>query len=82
MKPVSISAVFIFWPGLVSGALGQAISTYAVGNRPSGIAFDRTYIHVANDDDGTVSRISPKTGKIADPKRCVRVTAPVWAFLS
>ena len=39
-------------------------ATVNVGDGPRGVAFDGTYIWVANRDDGTVSKINPVTGTV------------------
>jgi YVTN family beta-propeller protein len=64
MKPIFAVAVVAFLLGFTPWALAQSVSTIAVGNHPTDIAFDRTYLHVSNYDDGTVSKINPKTGAV------------------
>ncbi|HEX4134032.1 MAG TPA: IPT/TIG domain-containing protein [Bryobacteraceae bacterium] len=59
---LSLILVILFVPRL--GAQGDVINSYAVGKSPSALTFDGANIWVANQGDGTVTKVLASTGAI------------------
>ena len=76
------------WCGsILSTRLGH--TTIAVGSRPSGVACGDGSVWVANSGDGTVSRIDPRTDRVAatirvgqSPQELVVTAGAVWVSVA
>ncbi len=69
----------------IDPTLGKVIATYRVGQHPGAVAFGEGAVWVANEDDSSVSRIDPASGRPttiplgADPDSITAGAEAIWA---